>query len=109
MNPNQNGSKSYLISIVMVAVLGGLLFGYDTAVIRSGERIAGFLPRSIGFPVLRLLSWLHFQLGPDRLYHRKCTVRTLGNKPRSQEIAYPRRRLVLRFGLRKHESGVPFL
>ena len=29
----ENGSRSYLISIVMVAVLGGLLFGYDTAVI----------------------------------------------------------------------------
>ena len=30
MEQNQTGSKSYLISIVMVAVLGGLLFGYDT-------------------------------------------------------------------------------
>ena len=29
----EQGSKAYLISIVMVAVLGGLLFGYDTAVI----------------------------------------------------------------------------
>ena len=38
MNPNQNGSKSYLISIVMVAVLGGLLFGYDTAVISGAEK-----------------------------------------------------------------------
>lgn len=28
MEQNQNGSKAYLISIVMVAVLGGLLFGY---------------------------------------------------------------------------------
>ncbi len=37
--PNQqNGSKSYLISIVMVAVLGGLLFGYDTAVISGAEK-----------------------------------------------------------------------
>lgn len=38
MNPNQSGSKSYLISIVMVAVLGGLLFGYDTAVISGAEK-----------------------------------------------------------------------
>lgn len=38
MNQNQNGSKSYLISIVMVAVLGGLLFGYDTAVISGAEK-----------------------------------------------------------------------
>ena len=34
----QTGSKSYLISIVMVAVLGGLLFGYDTAVISGAEK-----------------------------------------------------------------------
>ena len=33
MAQNENGSRGYLISIVMVAVLGGLLFGYDTAVI----------------------------------------------------------------------------
>lgn len=34
----QQGSKGYLISIVMVAVLGGLLFGYDTAVISGAEK-----------------------------------------------------------------------
>ena len=34
----ETGSKSYLISIVMVAVLGGLLFGYDTAVISGAEK-----------------------------------------------------------------------
>jgi len=38
MNQNQSGSKVYLISIVMVAVLGGLLFGYDTAVISGAEK-----------------------------------------------------------------------
>jgi len=38
MIQNQNGSKTYLISIVMVAVLGGLLFGYDTAVISGAEK-----------------------------------------------------------------------
>ena len=37
-NSIQNRSKSYLISIVMVAVLGGLLFGYDTAVISGAEK-----------------------------------------------------------------------
>ena len=31
-------SKTYLFSIVMVAVLGGLLFGYDTAVISGAEK-----------------------------------------------------------------------
>ena len=38
MEQNLKGSKSYLISIVMVAVLGGLLFGYDTAVISGAEK-----------------------------------------------------------------------
>jgi len=32
------GSRAYLVSIVMVAVLGGLLFGYDTAVISGAEK-----------------------------------------------------------------------
>ena len=38
MKQTENGSKGYLISIVMVAVLGGLLFGYDTAVISGAEK-----------------------------------------------------------------------
>ena len=38
MSTQQEGSKAYLISIVMVAVLGGLLFGYDTAVISGAEK-----------------------------------------------------------------------
>ena len=38
MKETENGSKGYLIGIVMVAVLGGLLFGYDTAVISGAEK-----------------------------------------------------------------------
>ena len=38
MEQKQTGSRAYLISIVMVAVLGGLLFGYDTAVISGAEK-----------------------------------------------------------------------
>lgn len=38
MNQNEKGSRAYLFSIVMVAVLGGLLFGYDTAVISGAEK-----------------------------------------------------------------------
>src|SRR5574344_1382099 len=38
MGQNENGSKVYLFSIVMVAVIGGLLFGYDTAVISGAEK-----------------------------------------------------------------------
>ncbi|MBR2102198.1 MAG: D-xylose transporter XylE [Prevotella sp.] len=38
MQNNTQGSKLYLFSIVLVAVLGGLLFGYDTAVISGAEK-----------------------------------------------------------------------
>lgn len=38
MKENNSGSKAYLFSIVLVAVLGGLLFGYDTAVISGAEK-----------------------------------------------------------------------
>ena len=37
-NYTDKGSKSYLFSIVLVAVIGGLLFGYDTAVISGAEK-----------------------------------------------------------------------
>lgn len=33
-----NGSRAYLFSIVLVAVIGGLLFGYDTAVVSGAEQ-----------------------------------------------------------------------
>lgn len=38
MTKAQQGSRAYLFSIVLVAVLGGLLFGYDTAVISGAEK-----------------------------------------------------------------------
>ena len=38
MTQSETGNKAYLVSIVMVAVLGGLLFGYDTAVISGAEK-----------------------------------------------------------------------
>ena len=36
-NTTNEGSKLYLYSITSVAILGGLLFGYDTAVISGAE------------------------------------------------------------------------
>ena len=38
MNQANQGSKLYLYSITCVAILGGLLFGYDTAVISGAEK-----------------------------------------------------------------------
>ena len=37
-NYRQKGSAAYLFGIVLVAVIGGLLFGYDTAVISGAEK-----------------------------------------------------------------------
>ena len=37
MNYTEKGSKLYLFSIVLVAVIGGLLFGYDTTGIFRAE------------------------------------------------------------------------
>ena len=38
MNMTQEGDRLYLYSITTVAILGGLLFGYDTAVISGAEK-----------------------------------------------------------------------
>ncbi len=50
MEQTKTGNKAYLISIVMVAVLGGLLFGYDTAVISGAEKgLQAFFMESADF------------------------------------------------------------
>ena len=43
------GSRPYLYSIVLVAIIGGLLFGYDTAVISGAERaLESFFKAGLG-------------------------------------------------------------
>lgn len=61
MSTNVNGSRLYLISVTAVAILGGLLFGYDTAVISGAE---GALKA-------------HFQLG-DFLHGVTCSSALIG-------------------------------
>ncbi len=47
-NTTNEGSKLYLYSITSVAILGGLLFGYDTAVISGAEKgLEAFLMHGI--------------------------------------------------------------
>ena len=51
-NTTNEGSKLYLYSITTVAILGGLLFGYDTAVISGAEKgLGSFLPVRFRFSV----------------------------------------------------------
>lgn len=57
MNQNQTGSKVYLTAIVMVAVLGGLLFGYDTAVISGAEK--GLQAFFLGAPDFQYSDFMH--------------------------------------------------
>jgi len=57
MTQNQGGSRGYLISIVMVAVLGGLLFGYDTAVISGAEK--GLQAFFLGANDFRYTDFMH--------------------------------------------------
>ena len=104
MNPNQNGSKSYLISIVMVAVLGGLLFGYDTAVISGAEK--GLQAFFLGASDFQYSDFYHGFTSSSALIG--CIIGSALSGLLATNLGR-KKSLILRFGLRKHESGVPFL
>ena len=53
----ENGSRAYLFSIVLVAVIGGLLFGYDTAVISGAEK--GLQAFFLGAPDFAYTDFMH--------------------------------------------------
>ena len=65
MNDANNGSKLYLYSITTVAILGGLLFGYDTAVISGAEK---------GLEAFFLMA-TDFQYDNARYHFFQCTYR----------------------------------
>ena len=44
----ETGSRAYLFSIVLVAIIGGLLFGYDTAVVSGAEHLQGSANHIVG-------------------------------------------------------------
>ena len=53
----QTGSRAYLFSIVLVAIIGGLLFGYDTAVVSGAEQaLVQFFRSAADFTYT---SWMH--------------------------------------------------
>lgn len=54
---SDTGSRGYLVSIVMVAVLGGLLFGYDTAVISGADK--GLQAFFLGASDFRYTDFMH--------------------------------------------------
>ena len=56
MNANNTGNKLYLYSITLVAVIGGLLFGYDTAVVSGAEKgLEAFFLQATDFQYSKLL------------------------------------------------------
>ena len=52
MKNNQN--NFYLMGVVFIAILGGLLFGYDTAVISGAEQALQKHLGRIGYPAVGL-------------------------------------------------------
>lgn len=53
----EKGSRFYLFSIVLVAIIGGLLFGYDTAVVSGAEQALDSFFRSTGD--FDYTAWMH--------------------------------------------------
>lgn len=71
MNYTEKGSKLYLFSIVLVAVIGGLLFGYDTAVISGADKgLQAFFYGCLRFCLHRYDSRHYLFQCTYRMYHR---------------------------------------
>ncbi len=64
MTPHDQGSRAYIMTITLVATLGGLLFGYDTAVISGAVKsLQGFFIDPLaGDPALAAKVILQYRL-----------------------------------------------
>lgn len=56
--PMSRGSAVYLTLVVLVATLGGLLFGYDTAVIAGAIGVAAMLDQLAGWVLVFILGYI---------------------------------------------------
>ncbi len=75
-NDNNNGSRLYLFSIVAVAVLGGLLFGYDTAVISGAEKgLQAFFLGAKDFIYTDTIHGITSSGAAAGVYSRQCHIR----------------------------------
>jgi len=82
MNDANNGSKLYLYSITTVAILGGLLFGYDTAVISGAEKgLEAFFLMATDFQYDKVMHGINFFQRTYRLCDRWCSFRFLRFPP----------------------------
>ena len=64
----QQGSIAYVCRLSLVATLGGLLFGYDTAVIAGAIGFATSIPQFTPFSgAERLLMLFDIWLDPERI------------------------------------------
>ena len=78
MNLTQEGDRLYLYSITTVAILGGLLFGYDTAVISGAEKgLEAFFLTATDFQYDKVMHGILVQC-IDRLRHRRRHIRLSG-------------------------------
>ena len=107
MQQSNSGSKAYLFSIVMVAVLGGLLFGYDTAVISGADK--GLQAFFLGAKDFTYSDGWHGFTCASRLYHRQCPFGLFGFQLGPQEVSLLRRYDVLHIGFGIYGPRISFL
>ena len=97
MNHTNEGSKLYLYSITSVAILGGLLFGYDTAVISGAEKgLEAFFLTATDFQYDKVMHGI--TSCTDRLRLGWCIVRHLRFTAGTPQLTTAGRRTFLPFG-----------